>query len=239
MSRGLGVSALCVLLAAAGAAQSPPPADPLLAQVDELLKQARREIQEFEKAGGSRTDTKHPVGRWVETLWEFRDRHPATPAAGRAGAEAIHLLVHADRMSEVRARTERLQTDDPAWEGLGSVLLEAAALEKDYGFAVRKLKAAVEQQTDTKARSRVRYALGRAYFKLGDLEAARAAFRAVIEEAPGSPAAKEAEPALYEALNLGYGQPAPSFSAKARDGSTVSLADSHGQVLLVVFWTST
>lgn len=230
---------LCLLLATSGGAQSPAGRDPLLAQVDELLGQARREIREFEQGGGKHEDARHPVVGWVERLWEVRERHPGTPAAGRATAEAIHLLVHADRVAEAETRADGLAPDDPAWESLGGVLFEAASIRKDYGFLIRKLGSLVEQQRGPKVRAGLRYHLGRAHSKRGEREAARAALKAVLQELPGSSVAKEAETALYELESLGYGQPAPAFTSGARGGSRQSLADLRGKVVLLVFWAST
>lgn len=228
-----------VLVAPAGAQEPAKPRDALLAEVDELLKQAQREIREFEQAGGERGEARHPVGRWVTTLWEIRDRHPGTAASGRATTEAIHLLVHAGRLAEARERADGLGAGDPAWASLGPVLFEAASAAKDHEFLVRKLSAVLEHQADASVRAALRYHLGRGRWKKGDLDGATAAFVAVLQEAPGSSTAKDAEAALYELKNLGYGQVAPVFSAKARDGSPVSLADYRGRVVLLVFWTTT
>jgi cytochrome oxidase Cu insertion factor (SCO1/SenC/PrrC family) len=63
--------------------------------------------------------------------------------------------------------------------------------------------------------------------------------KAALQDAAGTPLAKDAETALYELDNLGYGQPAPAFASRARDGSQVALADFRGRVVLLVFWAST
>jgi len=226
-------------LAAAAAAQPAAEKEPLLAEVEGLLKAARGEIAQFERGGGKRIDPRHPVSVWVEKLWAFRELHPPSSATGKATAEAIHLLVHADRVPEAEARADRLAPDDRAWEFLGPILFEAAAAKKDYGFLVRKLDAAVKLQREPKLRAGLRYHLGRGHAKVGNAEAARAVLKAAIQEAAATPLAKEAETALYELDNLGYGQPAPAFQGTARDGSRVALADFRGRVVLLVFWAST
>ena len=91
------------------------------------------------------------------------------------------------------------------------------------------LDAAARLQRDPKLRASIHYNLGRGHAKSGNSEAARVALKAAIQEAAGTPMAKEAENALYQLDNLGYGQPAPLFTATARDGSKVSLADFRGK----------
>jgi len=213
--------------------------DPLLAEVDAALKQARGEIEQFEKAGGSKSDARHPVAGWVEKLSGYRERDPRSAAAAKASAEAIHLLVHAERFADVEVRAERLSADDAAWESLPTYLAEAAALRKDYSPLIRRLESVLAGQPAPKARARLYYQLGLARAKLGETEPARTALQRAREEAKGTPLAKEAQIALFELDNLGYGQAAPSFSGKARDGSRVALEDFRGRVVLLVFWAST
>lgn len=210
------------------------------AEVDQILEQARREIREFEKAGGRRDDPKHPVAAWVEKLWAVRERHPGTPAAGRAAAEAIHLLVHAERMAEVEARASRLPPSDPAWAWLGPFLGEAAAQKNDYRFLVERLRSAIGAQADPAARAKLHLQLGLSLRKTGDKDGARAALKAAAEAGQAAPEpAREARTALYELDNLGYGQPAPAFAGTARDGSRVALQDFRDRALVLVFWAST
>src|SRR5215469_5431201 len=95
--------------------------------VDDMLRQARQEISNFQKAGGKNTDPAHPAEKWARELWKWRDISPGTPDAAKATTEAVRLLVYADRFSDVQARADRLPPDDPAWPGLARVLLDSAA----------------------------------------------------------------------------------------------------------------
>ena len=235
----LAAIALAPLLQTAPAVPPAHQADAQMAEVNRMLEQARREIRDFEQAGGKKADPTHPVGLWVEKLWAARERMRGTAAAGKATAEAIHLLVHAERVAEAEARTLKLATDDRAWESLGFILFEAAAEKKDYGFLIGRLQAVIPHQRDPSVRASLQYYLGRGHAKAGDVPAARAAYQAALREAPDSKAAKDAQTALYELENLGYGQAAPAFAAAARDGSRVALADLRGKVVLLVFWAST
>ena len=228
-----------LLLACPGQAPETKPVDALVAEVNALLDEARREIGRFEAGGGKRSAAEHPVSTWVAKLSAFRDRHPGTPAAGRAATEAIHLLVHAERIAEAEARADALPPDDPAWRTLGPILLEGAAHSKDYGFAVRKLAPLADRATDPALAASLRFQLAQGYWKRGDHEAAKAAFAAVARSGAEASLVKQAETALNELNNLGYGMAAPDFSATARDGSSVSLPALRGKVVLLVFWAST
>src|SRR5712692_7248395 len=103
----------CLLLLTMLAAQQPAASD-----VDTMLRQAREEIGNFEKAGGKKDDPKHPVEKWVQALWELREKSPRPPETAKATSEAVHLLIHADRFREAYARADQLAPDDPAWDGL-------------------------------------------------------------------------------------------------------------------------
>jgi hypothetical protein len=230
---------LASFMAGSAAAQAPSQPDPLVKEVDELLKQAQAEIDAFENRGRKKSDPEHPVVTWVEKLWAFREVHPATAGAGKATTEAIHLLVHAERVPEAERRADSVAADDSAWESLSRVVVEGAASGNDYAFAARKLSEVAARQDDAKVRSRVNHYLGRALWKSEKLDDARAAYQAALRDAAGTAFAKDVETALYEMDNLGYGQPAPSFAATARDGSRVALADFHGRVVILVFWAST
>jgi hypothetical protein len=231
---------MLLLLTAFTQAQEPQSEkDPALTQAQEMLRQARTEIGEFEKAGGKKDDPAHPIAKWIAQLWQLREEHPGMRVARLAGSEAVHLLVHAERFADAYALADRVPPNDPAWEPLAGYLLEAAGNQNDYTYAQHKLAALLDQQTDAKLRAAVQHNLGRAQWKSGDVAAAKASFAAVMEQAPDSPFAKEAEKALHELMNLGYGQPAPAFSATTREGAALSLADYRGRVALLVFWAST
>src|SRR5262249_51918442 len=73
-------------------AQQPAPAN-----VDDILRQARKEISDFEKAGGKKDAPQHPVGKWVQSLWAVHEKSARTADGAKAATEAVHLLIHADR----------------------------------------------------------------------------------------------------------------------------------------------
>lgn len=226
------------LLSPIGIARQSPAKDPAREKVTEMLRQARTEIGEFEKNGGKRDAPEHPVGRWVQQLWQIRSQHPNSPAASLATTEAVHLLVHADRYAEVQSRADSVPTADPAWETLPNVLFEAASNQKNYSYLIGKMRGLLSEPAEPKIQAAVHFNLGRGLWKAGDMESAKTALRRAVQ-VPGSAVAKEAESALYELENLGYGQPAPPFTAKTLAGGSLSLADFRGKVALIVFWSTT
>jgi hypothetical protein len=115
-ARAFVVVAAFVGIASAAASQPAASTDAPLAEVEALLKAARAEIAQFERDGGKRTDPHHPVSVWVEKLWALRELQPPSAATGKATAEAIHLLVHADRVPDAEAKADRLALDDRAWD---------------------------------------------------------------------------------------------------------------------------
>src|SRR5215472_3360425 len=119
---------LAILVAGLPASAQQPPAT----DVEAILRQAREEIRNFEKAGGRKDDPNHPVEKWVRTLWKAHDESPGTADAATAASEAVHLLIHADRFAEAYARVDRVGANDLAWRGLAQVLREAATMQKDF-----------------------------------------------------------------------------------------------------------
>ena len=207
--------------------------------VETMLAQARAEIRSFEKAGGKKDDPNHPVGKWVHALWKVYEESPRTPAAAKAASESVHLLIHADRFREAYERADRVPPDDPAWEGISEILIEAAAVQHDPTYFFRKLTAVLSNSTNPSIRAAIQWNLGREWLAQKQEEKAKTEFQAAIEGAPDSAAGWQAERQLHELLHLGPGQPAPGFSAPALDGSRISLADYRGKPVVLVFWGST
>ncbi len=209
---------------------------PKVDRVGDMLRQARQEISEFQKAGGKNSDPGHPAEKWARELWKWRETSPGTPDAARATTEAVRLLVYADRFSEAQARVEGVPASDTAWQGLARVLLDSASRQKDYTYYFAKLQSVLREATDANTRAAVQLSLGRAWRQQREEARAEAAFRSAMEIASDSAAGKEAERQLYELLHLGVGKPAPLFSATAIGGARLSLADYRGKPLVLVFW---
>jgi tetratricopeptide (TPR) repeat protein len=211
---------------------------PVAGGVRDMVRQARQEIESFEKAGGRKDDPGHPVVKWTRELWKWRDTSAGTPDAAQATSQAMMLLAYAERFAEVQARADLISPSDPAWQGIAPVLLESASLQKNFTYFFAKLQSVFDETQDPKTRAAIQFSLGRAWRARNDEEKAKAAFRSAIELAGDSPAGKKAETTLYELLHLGVGQPAPSFSATVVGGSLLSLTDYRGKPLILVFWAT-
>jgi tetratricopeptide (TPR) repeat protein len=207
--------------------------------VDATLTKAWAEMRDFEKAGGKRADNNHPVEKWVQTLWALYRESPGTPEANKAAAQAVHLLIHADRFQEAYDRAERVPADDPAWEQIPEILVEAGSLQHDFTYLFRKLPAILSSSTNPLVRAAIKWNLGRVWQGQKQDEKAKAAYKAAVELAPDSASGKQAERQLYELLHLGPGQLAPAFSATPLEGSRISLAEYRGRPVVLVFWAST
>jgi len=183
------------------------PADPELRRVERMLEQAQKEVGEFRQKGGKDEDPGHPGRKWAATLWDYRLQHPGTPAAARATAESIHLLLHGAGAEAALARLDSVGADDGAWERLANVLLEAANIQKDSDVFIRRAEALLPQWTQAEWKAQWGFALGQSYWSQGDAEKAAAALRAVMEAAPESEHAKKAPAAIEEIGRLkAYGK---------------------------------
>ena len=209
-----------------------------MSEVDILLRQARDDIQKFEKAGGKKDDPNHPVEKWAAMLWSMRSKTPRPPETDKATAEAVHLLIHAARFPEAQARADQVPLNDPAWQGLAQVLFEAASLQKDFTYFFQKLQSVLPKSADDKTRAALQFSLGRGWRAQKDDQKAKTAFEAAMDADRDSPSGRQAEAELYELLHLGPGQPAPRFSATAVNGSRISLADYRGKPVVLVFWST-
>ena len=224
----------------AGAQDTAPkkPSDPELDRIEAIIRQAQQESEQFMKSGGKASDATHPNRKSAATLWQYRTEHPGTPAAARATGESLHLLFHADQISEMQSKIETLKLDDAAWKQVLNVLMEFASSKNDYAYFINKAQTVLQQTTDPEIKLRARFTLAQVYAKKGDLDQAKAAYQAVIAEYPKTPQAKEAEGNLLELETLNLGQPAPLFASRGANGDPVSLADFKGKVVLLEFWAS-
>ncbi len=212
--------------------------DPHVAQVRKVVEQAEQEIQAFERAGTKKSDPDHPVGKWVEGLWRLR-ASPSADAAGIAAAEAVHLLVHAERYAEVSQRADSLPPDDPAWERLSGYLLEAARTSKDYTYATRKFSEIIAKSGNPKSQAAAMLSLGNAQRHQNNPAGAEVTFNNLLRRFPEAPQAQQAQNLLYELVKLSPGNAAPEFRGTTRNAKEAALNDYRGKLLVLIFWAST
>ncbi len=212
------------------------PDDPELDRVQAMVRQAREESEQFSKSGGKASETNNPNLKWAATFWEYRNKHPGTPATAIATTEALRLLVRADRISEMQTKADTVKPDEAAWKRAIYVLVEAASKKKDYSYLIGKTQALSQTAVDPEIKAFAHMTLGHAYLKKGETEQARAAFQAVVAQYPKTPYAEEAEGDLMEMELLNPGQPAPQFARTTIKGEAISLAGFKGKVVVLKFW---
>jgi tetratricopeptide (TPR) repeat protein len=225
-----------LLLALTVNAQNTPAPDKELDRVQAMISQSKKEAEQFSKSGGKPGDANDPNLKWSADLWQYREKHPASPATVIATIEALRLLNRADRLSELRAKADTLKSDDAAWKQIINVLMSAASKSKDYGYLISKAEALAQTAVDPDIKAQARFNIGDAYWRAKDTERARKAFQTVITDSPGTPYAEEAEGNLHEIEFLNLGQPAPAFERTTINGDPISLAAFKGKVLVLKFW---
>ena len=231
----LGLMFLLTLTATAQNTSAKPD-DPELERVQAMVRQAKEESEQFSKSGSKASEPNNPNLKWAATLWEYRDKHPGTPATAIATTEALRLLVRADRISEMQAKADTLKLDEAAWKRAIYVLVEAAANKKDYNYLISRTQSLSQTAVDPEIKAFAHMTLGDAYWKKGETEQARAAFQAVVAQYPKTPYAEEAEGNLMEMEMLNPGQPAPQFARTTIKGAPISLAGFKGKVVVLKFW---
>jgi TolA-binding protein len=229
----LGVVLLLTLTVNAQNTSTP---DAEMDRVQAMISQAKKDAEQFSKSGGKPGDASDPNLKWSAALWEYREKHPASPATVIATTEALRLLYRADRLSELRKKSDTLKPDEAAWKQVFYVLMSAASKSKDYSYLISKAEAVAQAASDREIKAQARFNIGDAYWRTKDNDRARKAFQAVVTEYPGTTYAEEAEGNLREIEFLNLGQPAPAFERTTISGDPISLAGFKGKVLVLKFW---
>ena len=235
----LGVALFIILIAQTALtvnAQSTPAPDKETDWVQAMISQAKNEADQFLKSGGKPGDASNPNVKWAAELWQYREKHPGTPATQIATVEALRMLNRADRLSEVREKTDTLKPDEAAWKQVFYVLMSAASKSKDYSYLISKAEAVAQSAPDRNIKAQARFNIGDAYWRTKDNDRARKAFQVVVAEYPGTEYAEAAEGNLREIEFLNLGQPAPEFARTTISGDPISLAGFKGKVLVLKFW---
>lgn len=227
---------LALLLTLTVNAQNTPAPDKEMDRVQAMIGQAKKDAEQFSKAGGKPGDANDPNLKWSATLWEYREKHPASPATVIATTEALRLLNRADRLSELQTKADTLKPDEAAWKQVFYVLMSASSKSKDYSYLITKAEAVAQTASDKDIKAQARFNIGEAYWRTKDNDRARKAFQAVVTEYPGTKYAQEAEGNLREIEFLNLGQPAPEFARTTLTGDPISLAGFKGKVVVLKFW---
>jgi len=218
---------------------APQPGQTAVADVRQMLSDARAEIEKYRAAGGKSGVAEHPAVKWQAALWGYRDRYPGSEAAALATAEGIQLLIRAELFDAAHAKVDALAPTDLAWERLAPYLYYEASNRKDFTYLVAKLTPVAAGTGPESVKAAALVALARTYRRQGDMARAIASLEAAGSAAPGSNPAGEATAMLYDIKTLSVGLPAPPFSATARDGRKITVDGLRGSVIVLLFWGST
>ena len=222
------------------AAQSAQPAaSPAVAEVQQMVAAARKDIESYKTAGGAAGAADHPAIKWSASLWQLHDRAPLGEAGAIAAVEAIRMLVRAELWDPARSRIDALDVDEPAWERVPSAVYDIGIARKDLPYTIEKLSRIAASTTKSQTRSAALLIIGRAYRRQGDLAAATRSLEEAKSAAPTSLYAEEADGVLYEIAHLSKGVQAPAISGKPRNGRAVNLAAFRGKPVVLVFWGTT
>jgi len=225
---------LVFLLSLTVNAQNTP--DPEMDRVQAMISQSKKDADQFLKSGGKPSDANNPNLKWSAALWQYREKHPGTPASVTATIEALRLLNRADRLSELQAKADTLKPDDAAWKQVLYTLMSAGSKSKDYSYLISKAEVLAQTAVDRNIKAQARFNIGDAYWKTKDTDRARKAFQAVVDEYTGTEYAEEAEGNLREIEFLNPGQPAPAFERTTINGDAISLGGFKGKVVVLKFW---
>jgi len=67
-------------------AQNPPAPDKEMDHVQAMIAQSKKDAEQFSKSGGKPGDANDPNLKWSAALWQYREKHPGTPATVTARA---------------------------------------------------------------------------------------------------------------------------------------------------------
>src|SRR6266850_1776792 len=84
-----------------------PAASPAVADVRQIVTEARKEIESYTTAGGAAGAAGHPAIKWHAALWEVHERSPQSEAGAMAAAEAIRLLSRAGLWDRAHERVDQ------------------------------------------------------------------------------------------------------------------------------------
>jgi hypothetical protein len=242
----LSALAFGALLAAAPsgghvAAQSAQPApNTTVADVRQMVADARKAIDTYSAAGESRTGAEHPAITWHAAMWLVHERAPQTEAGALAATEAIRLLVRAQLWDRAHEAVASLDVNDLAWQRVPSVIYEEGIARKDYGYATATLSRTAASTGTPALKAAALIIIGRINRRQGDLVAATRALAEARAAAPGTPQAEEADDLIYEIEHLTVGLTAPPVSGTPRNSRRpISLESFRGTPIVLVFWAST
>lgn len=217
-----------------------PAPGPAVADVRQMVIDARKEIDAYKTAGGAAGAADHPGIKWSEAVWRVHGRSPNSEVGSLAAVEAIRLLGRAELWDRAHGLVEALDADDRAWERVPSAIYEEGIARKSFDYTLSTLSRTAAATKTPSIKSAALIVIGRVHRRQGDLAAATRSLEEARAAAPRTPQAEEADGLIYEIKYLSAGLPAPAISGKPRNARRpISLESFRGKPLILVFWAST
>ena len=148
-----------------------------VAEVRQMVADARKDIESFTTGGGVAGAADHPAVKWNAALWQVHDRAPNSEAGTLAAVEAIRLLIRAELWDRAHARVESLDADDKAWERVPSAVYDEGIARKSFDYTVATLSRTAAATKTPSIKSAALLVIGRVHRRQGDLPAATRALR--------------------------------------------------------------
>jgi hypothetical protein len=207
-------------------------------EVHDIVARARKDMNQFTKAGGKAANENSPARKWADQLLDYSRAHPGASEAKDAENEGLLLLLRSGLIAEAATRAATQAAPEDAWKRAVTDQLATASGENDHDYAIRYAEALIEHSKRPELKAQIRLAQGDAFWDKGDPAQARAVFRRVMDESPKTRFAEEAKGDIYEIEKLNVGQAAPELDSQFVDGHQARLADYKGKTVLLVFWAS-
>jgi hypothetical protein len=181
------------------AAQSAQPSpDTTVADVRQMAADARKAVEAYTAAGGSRTGGEHPAIAWHASIWQVHARAPQTEAGAVAAVEAVRLLVRSELWDRAHEAVAALDVNDPAWQRMPAVIYDEGIARKNFDYAMATLSRTAASTSTPSLKAAALIILGRINRRQGDLPAAIRVLAEARAAAPGTPQADEADDLIYQ-----------------------------------------
>lgn len=227
---------LCLLplSTALPASEEPQALDPVM---EKKLETAWVEVREY-IAQKTKDQTNDLQRAYAKEFFQYYREYPGTPTGTHAGQAAFMMWGNLGATVQVEEAIAHVPFESKLWSNILNSIGNAYARNErreDYLTLLSRLE---NKLTHPDSRSELFLALGQYAKGKGHLKKAEGYFEEVlgIEASPFN--VQKAERALYEIRSLNVGQVAPDFTAEAIDGTSVTLSDLLGKVVLLEFWAT-
>lgn len=167
-----------------------------------------------------------------------RAHHTAT--ADKAYAWAVTLAYQSSNAFALEDAINGMITNNSNSAELKQSMMFIGYGIKDQGRAIKLLSRIEHYSSDREMKAQaVAMRAGLFYDDYagtGDVARAKSIFNRVMEQYPGTEAAKRAKNVIFAMNNLSVGMVAPDFTATDQDGVEFKLSDYRGKVVILAFW---